>query len=57
HGLRGEDADEDARCAAALARSLKVSFSKYRADVRAFAKDQGLSVEAAARAVRYRLLE
>jgi tRNA(Ile)-lysidine synthase len=57
HGLRGEEADEDARRAAALARSLKVSFSQHRADVRAFAKDQGLSVETAARAVRYQWLE
>jgi len=57
HGLRGDEADEDAKHAAALALSLKVPFSQHRANVRAFARDQGMSVEAAARAVRYQLLE
>lgn len=57
HGLRGEDADADAKHAGALARSLRVPFSRYRGDVPAFAEAHGLSVEAAARAVRYQLLE
>lgn len=57
HGLRGADADDDAKYAAALARSLKVPFTRHRADVRSFAQTHGMSIEAAARTVRYQLLE
>jgi tRNA(Ile)-lysidine synthase len=57
HGLRGEEADADAEQGAALARSLRVPFVVHRADVRSFARSQKMSLEAAARAVRYRLLE
>jgi tRNA(Ile)-lysidine synthase len=57
HGLRGADADADAGAAGTLAESLHVPFVQHRADVRAYAEDRGLSVEAAARAVRYDLLE
>jgi tRNA(Ile)-lysidine synthase len=57
HGLRGEEADADARSAGALARSLKVPFSQHRADVRAFADENRVSIETAARTLRYQLLE
>ena len=45
HGLRGEEADADARAAEALARSLRVPFSQHRADVRAFADENRMSIE------------
>ncbi len=57
HGLRGGDADADAEAAAALAASLRVPFTEHRADVRARARARRMSIEAAARAVRYELLE
>ena len=57
HGLRDSDADADAEQAAASARALKVPFTEHRADVRAFAHTHRLSIEAAARTVRYQLLE
>jgi tRNA(Ile)-lysidine synthase len=57
HGLRGADADADAESAAELARALEVPFAEHRADVPAHAEAEGMSIEAAARAVRYRLLE
>ncbi len=57
HGLRGEEADADAQHAGALARSLRVPISQRRADVRAFADEHKVSLETAARVVRYQLLE
>ncbi|MDH4179018.1 MAG: tRNA lysidine(34) synthetase TilS [Armatimonadota bacterium] len=57
HGIREADADTDARAAAAFARKVGVPFSQHRADVPAYAESHGLSMEAAAREVRYRLLE
>jgi tRNA(Ile)-lysidine synthase len=57
HGLRGADADADAEQAGRLAESLGVGFSSARADVRTYSRERKLSLEAAAREVRYRLLE
>jgi tRNA(Ile)-lysidine synthase len=57
HGLRGADADADADHAAAFADSLGVMCSIVRADVPAYAKANKLSLEEAARVVRYQLLE
>lgn len=57
HGLRGADANADAEHAARLAESLGVMFSSSRADVRSYAKASKLSLEAAAREVRYQLLQ
>jgi tRNA(Ile)-lysidine synthase len=57
HGLRGTDADADAKQAADLATSLKVPFTRRRADVPAYARTYALSIEAAARVLRYQLLE
>jgi len=57
HGLRGVEADADAEHAAQFAASLGVPFTSARADVRAHAMENRLSLEAAGREVRYRLLE
>jgi len=57
HGLRGAEADADAAHAGAFAQSLKVPFVEKRADVSAVAEGRKLSVEAAAREVRYALLD
>ena len=57
HGLRGEEADLDARHAAEFAASLGVPFVEKRGDVRAAARARKLSLETAAREVRYALLE
>jgi len=56
HGLRGAEADADAAHAAAFAASLGVQFVQRRADIRSFAAERKLSLEAAARHVRYHLL-
>ena len=56
HGLRGEEADADARHAAAFAESLGVPLVERRADVKSFARERKLSLETAAREVRYALL-
>jgi tRNA(Ile)-lysidine synthase len=56
HGLRGAEADADAQHAAAFAASLGVPLAEKRADVRSAAKERKLSLETAAREVRYALL-
>jgi tRNA(Ile)-lysidine synthase len=56
HGLRGEEADGDAEHAAAFAKSLDLMFWLVRADVRSHAAAHRLSLETAAREVRYQLL-
>jgi tRNA(Ile)-lysidine synthase len=57
HGIRGAEADADEREAAAFARKLGIPFHRHRADIPSYAKTQGLSLEAAARDVRYQWLE
>lgn len=57
HGLRGVDADEDARFAAALAERLNVPFVTRREDVGAHAGAARESIEAAARRLRYAFLD
>ncbi len=57
HGLRGAEADADAAHARTLADSLEVPFHLRRADVASYAQEHKLSLETAAREVRYRLLE
>ena len=57
HGLRGPEADADAKHSASFARSLGVPFTRHRADVRAFARTHKMSVETAARTARYAVLE
>jgi len=56
HGLRGQEADADAAHAAAVAASLGVPFAQRSANVRRFADENKLSLETAAREVRYHLL-
>jgi tRNA(Ile)-lysidine synthase len=57
HGLRGEEADADARHAAAFAASLGVPYVERRVDAASHAKERRLSLEAAARELRYARLE
>ncbi|MBI4216724.1 MAG: tRNA lysidine(34) synthetase TilS [Chloroflexi bacterium] len=53
HGLRGQEADEDARYVAGLAQALGLPLHLGQADVAAVAKARRLSVEAAGRQARY----
>ena len=57
HGIRGAEADADERAAAAFSRKLGIPFHRHRADVPAYAKSEGVSLEAAARELRYQWLE
>lgn len=56
HGLRGAEADADAAAAAAFARSLGAPFLLRRVEATAYAQTHKLSLETAAREVRYRAL-
>jgi tRNA(Ile)-lysidine synthase len=56
HGIRGKEADLDAAAAEALARRLGIPFSLRRVDAPAHARASGLSLETAAREVRYAAL-
>jgi tRNA(Ile)-lysidine synthase len=56
HQLRGEDADEDERFCRAMAASLELPVEVGVADVRTLAREQGRSVEDAARVARYAFL-
>lgn len=53
HGLRGDAADADAAFCADLCRAAKIPFYTKTVDVSAVAKAQKLSLETAARQVRY----
>ncbi len=55
HMLRAE-ADEEAAAVEALAQDLRILFVGDRADVREYAADRKLSIETAARDLRYRFL-
>jgi tRNA(Ile)-lysidine synthase len=56
HGLRGEASRADARFVAETFRSLGVPFTVEDADVASFRRERGLSLEDAAREVRYAFL-
>ncbi len=56
HGLRGEDAAEDAAFVARTAESWGLSATVERADVAGFARGAGLNLHHAARVLRYRFL-
>jgi tRNA(Ile)-lysidine synthase len=56
HQLRGEESDADERFVAELARQHELSYFSDRADVRAYAENNNLSLEHAARALRYQWL-
>lgn len=57
HGLRGDEAERDAQFCVQLAERFGVYLHLYRADVRLFAKERKLGIEAAAREVRYNEFE
>ena len=57
HGLRGADADADARFVADVARAMGLPCVEGRADVRALAAREGRSLEEAARLARYAFLQ
>lgn len=54
HGIRGEEADRDESFCRKRAEELNISFYSFREDVPHLAEEQGLTVEEAARQVRYR---
>src|SRR5258706_520992 len=56
HQLRGRDSNADERFASATAARLKLPCVAGRADVRAHAKERGLSIEMAARELRHDFL-
>ena len=57
HCLRGEEADQDENFVAELAAAQATPLESSRGDVRGFAREHHLSLEAAARELRYRFLE
>jgi tRNA(Ile)-lysidine synthase len=57
HRLRGTESEEDEKFAANLARSLKLRFFSKRIDVRREAAKRKMTIEEAAREVRYQYLE
>ncbi|MBA4347974.1 MAG: tRNA lysidine(34) synthetase TilS, partial [Clostridiales bacterium] len=57
HGIRGETAARDQRWCMALCERLGIPLATENADVPAFAKEHGQSLEQAAREVRYEFLE
>ncbi len=56
HGLRGARADSDARFCEELCRKYEIPFVCFSCDVKAYAEAHGLSLEEAARVLRYRML-
>ncbi len=57
HGIRGEEADRDADFSEALCRKLRIPFRKMQVQAPAYAAKHGLSLEEAARMLRYEALE
>jgi tRNA(Ile)-lysidine synthase len=57
HGIRGEESLGDMRFVEGLSRSLSIPFSSRSEDVPGLAGSRGLSLEAAARKLRYAFLE
>ena len=57
HSLRGQDSDRDAEFAASVARQLDLPFHCQKIDVKAFRRNQNLSLEEAARKTRYEFCE
>ena len=57
HGLRGQEADRDADFSATICEKLSVPCHIIRVNVRAFAREQGLTEEEAGRRLRYEALE
>ena len=57
HHLRGEEAEQDARQAEEYCRNRGLAFRRVDVDVRSLAEGEGLSLEEAARKLRYGALE
>lgn len=57
HGIRGETAARDMRFCESLCKRLDIGLFAERADVPAFAKQSGMTLEQAARELRYAFLE
>lgn len=57
HGIRGAEADRDAAFCAKLCEKYGIPFQLVHVDVPAYAKEHRLSVETAARRLRYEALE
>ncbi len=55
HGLRGAEADRDARFTEALAAALNVPCRVVRADAAGYAAEHGMSAEEAGRVLRYQI--
>ena len=56
HQLRGKESAGDARYVAGLAKRLGIPATIEKRDVRAYQKEHGISLEEAAREVRYKFL-
>ncbi|HEX2866309.1 MAG TPA: tRNA lysidine(34) synthetase TilS [Ignavibacteriales bacterium] len=57
HGLRGEDSDSDERFCAELSKEYSVQYFTEKVDVKGLARLKKVSVEEAARELRYKALE
>ena len=57
HGIRGDEADRDAEFAEEISKKNGAEFVLCRVDAPAYAKEKGLTLEEAARILRYRELE
>lgn len=57
HGIRGEESLRDARYVEDLCKSLQVPYQVHSVDVPAFAAEEGLGLEEAARKLRYQVFE
>ncbi|SEA35425.1 tRNA(Ile)-lysidine synthetase, N-terminal domain-containing protein [Oribacterium sp. KHPX15] len=57
HGIRGEEADRDERFSQELCRERDIPFKVVHVDAPKYAKEKGLSLEEAARILRYEAFE
>ena len=57
HGIRGEESRRDADFTAALCRKWDIPLCTERGDVPGYAREHGIGIEEAARALRYAFLE
>lgn len=55
HGIRGEEAARDAKCAADFCQTLDVPFRLYECDIPTLAAERGMGLEECGRTVRYEI--
>ncbi len=55
HGIRGQEAEEDASFVESFCRERGLAFHLYREDIPTYAKDKKLSLEEAGRSRRYEI--